>query len=187
MKRTDEYLQRVRIRKAAPFICEGDRILDIGSGEGPLFKYLKKKRMRFSGTGLDPEITDEIRTPDFEVLKHRFPHDSILGRRFNVITALAVLEHIPQEQLIQFANDCSQFLENEGLMVITVPSPLVDHILKVLIKLRILDGMEVDQHHGYDTGQTIPLFQSNGFVLLRHRKFQFGLNNLFVFQKKQPE
>jgi hypothetical protein len=64
-----------------------------------------------------------------------------------------------------------------------VPSPLVDRILKILMGMRVLDGMEVDQHHGYDTNLTIPLFQQNGFALVKYKKFQLGLNNLFVFRK----
>jgi hypothetical protein len=113
-----------------------------------------------------------------------FPNDSISGSSFNIITALAVLEHIPKEQLETFVDNCYRHLEPGGLMVLTVPSKEVDYILNVLISLRILHGMEVEQHYGYDTGRTVPLFTSKGFELVKHKKFQLGLNNLFVFRKK---
>lgn len=183
MKKLDIYLQNARIDKAVQFIKNGNNILDIGSGDGPLFKFLEKKKVAFTGIGLDPEVP-EIQTAQYRILPEKFPNASISGKRFDIITALAVLEHIPKDILKEFALNCNRHLETGGQMVITVPSKQVDHILKLLIGLRIIDGMEVDQHYGYDTNQTIPLFQNSGFELVKYRKFQMGLNNLFVFVKK---
>jgi len=183
MKKADRYLQMVRINKAVPFIKNGDDVLDIGCGDGPLFKQLRKLGMTFTGIGYDPEIREELKDANYQLIRDKFPDSSIKGRRFNIITALAVLEHIPESQLGQFIRECNIYLKEGGLAVITVPSPLVDRILKILMGMRVLDGMEVDQHHGYDTNLTIPLFQQNGFALVKYKKFQLGLNNLFVFRK----
>jgi hypothetical protein len=49
--------------------------------------------------------------------------------------------------------------------------------------VRLIDGMSLEQHYGYDITQTPALFCSAGFTLLNAKKFQFGLNNLFVFEK----
>ena len=72
-----------------------------------------------------------------------------------------------------------------GLVVATVPSPQVDEILRVLMRLRILDGMEkglAEQHHGFDPADTTAAFERAGFTLVRRKRFQFGLNNLFVLR-----
>jgi 2-polyprenyl-3-methyl-5-hydroxy-6-metoxy-1,4-benzoquinol methylase len=183
MKKLDIYLQNVRIDKAVQFIKPGNKILDIGSGDGPLFKFLEKTKIPFTGIGLDPEVV-ETRTINYNIFPDKFPNEKISGNRFDIITALAVLEHIPKDALSEFAMNCNRHLEMGGQLVITVPSKQVDQILKLLIGLKIIDGMEVDQHYGYDTGQTIPLFRESGFELVSYRKFQLGLNNLFVFVKK---
>ena len=71
-------------------------------------------------------------------------------------------------------------------MIITVPSPFVDQILKVLTTLRLVHGMSVEEHHGYDIKQTAQIFSAPNFRLLSHERFQLGLNNLFVFERTQP-
>jgi hypothetical protein len=72
-------------------------------------------------------------------------------------------------------------LEHGGVLVATVPSPLVDHILHVLMFLRLIDGQEAHQHYGFVPKDLIKLFEGN-LRLVKHRKFQLGLNNLFVFE-----
>jgi 2-polyprenyl-3-methyl-5-hydroxy-6-metoxy-1,4-benzoquinol methylase len=183
LKKLDYYLQNARIKKAVSFIRDGDDILDIGSGDGALFRMASDSNIQFNGIGLDPEIPAGIQFPNYRILKERFPSASVSQRPFTVITALAVLEHIPMEELKGFIRDCRDRLKEGGLMVITVPSKWVDPILNFLIRLHMIDGMEFEQHHGYDTDLTIPLFKQNGFELLTHKKFQLGLNNLFVFRK----
>ena len=182
MKRLDIFLQNARIKKAVQYVRTGNQILDIGSGDGSLFKHLKEGGILFNGVGLDPEAQG-ISEVNYRILKEKFPNVLISTMRFDIITALAVLEHIPRDEQDVFALNCNRHLETGGLVVITVPSKQVDHILGVLIRLRIIDGMEVGQHYGYDTDWTVPLFSNNGFELVKHERFQLGLNNLFVFKK----
>jgi len=52
--------------------------------------------------------------------------------------------------------------------------------------LKMIDGMDVrDEHYGYDTTKTEDIFTSDSSMrLIHHSKFQLGLNNLFVFEKR---
>lgn len=94
---------------------------------------------------------------------------------------LAVLEHIPAREAL--ARECARVLRPGGRVVITVPKPAVDRILAVLLSLRLIHGMSLEQHEGYDVRRTSPIFEAAGLRLLRRRTFQLGLNCLFVFEK----
>ena len=60
---------------------------------------------------------------------------------------------------------------------------MVEEIEDVLIRLRIIDGMHEEEHHGFQPSQTPEIFERAGFALETNRRFQLGLNNLFVFTK----
>ena len=66
--------------------------------------------------------------------------------RFDVITLLAVLEHVETDDLVVWRDACARLLEPGGLIVATVPSPRVDEILHTLMKLHVIDGMSVHEH-----------------------------------------
>ena len=113
-----------------------------------------------------------------------FP-DALPSREpFDVITMLAVLEHVPRDVQPGLARDCAEFLRPGGVMIVTVPSPLVDRILEVLRAVRLVHGMSLEQHYGFVPDETIPLFSSAGLKPTTHRRFQCGLNHLFVFSKE---
>ena len=183
MKLIDRLLQRWRISIALRYIPARSRVLDIGCFNGEFFKYAGS-HLR-SGLGIDPApaVTDTA-AANTVVLKGFFPADIPAGtEKFDVITALAVLEHIPAENLADFAEACYDWLNSGGKVILTVPSPFVDKILAVLLKLRLIDGMSLEEHHGFSLGGIPGLFENANFVLIKHSTFQLGLNNLFLFVK----
>lgn len=94
---------------------------------------------------------------------------------------LAVLEHIPPTPQRELAASCLRLLQPRGRVVCTVPSPQVDSLIHLGQRLRLLDGIAEHEHYGFAPGDTVELFTRSGFRLLRHRRFQLGLNHLFVF------
>ena len=96
---------------------------------------------------------------------------------------LAVIEHISEGQKLAFIKACYERLMADGVVVLTVPSPKVDVLLIILRFLRLVDGIAFEEHHGFNPSKVKPLFESVGFKFLAHKKFQFGLNNLFIFKK----
>jgi len=180
MKFTDRFLQRWRIAKARPFIAPGSQILDIGSVDGALFQQLKALGER--SLGIDPTLKANISVGGMPLVAGYFPQDMPAVEPFDVITLLAVLEHFPPSEYERLRDGCIKFLKPGGRLIITVPSAAVDWILAVLKFSRLIDGMSLEEHHGYRVELTQAIFPARSFRLLRREKFQMGLNNLFVFE-----
>lgn len=181
MKWFDKYLQNVRISKARKYIKNGSIVLDIGSDDGKLFEQIKEIKF---GIGIDPNLNDNFETERYKLIKGFFPANCPDQYKFDVITMLAVLEHIPKSTQKTLPDSCDKILNTDGFIIITVPSKHVDYILTALKKIGLVDGMSLEEHYGFDASETKSIFPIDKFELVKHKKFQFGLNNLFVFRKK---
>jgi 2-polyprenyl-3-methyl-5-hydroxy-6-metoxy-1,4-benzoquinol methylase len=181
MKPIDRLLQSWRISKALPFISNGDRVLDIGCADGAMLRCLID--VISEGVGVDPELSKANTEQNLSFIPGVFPGCLPDERPFDCIMMLAVLEHIPPKAQSELSSHCARFLNPGGKVIITVPSALVDPILSTLRFLHLIDGMSLQEHYGFKPSQTPALFTPHGFKLLQFERFQFGLNNLFVFQK----
>lgn len=182
MKFLDRFLRDWRIKMTKPYVRTQDRVLDIGCFDATLFEKLSNKPLGVS-IGLDPLLKQTIKTEYYTLLPGKFPDDLPEDNTFNCITMLAVLEHIPKIEQLNLSKDCFKYLETSGRVIITVPSPFVDHILSLLSKFRLIDGMSLEEHYGFKVEDVPVIFNSKQFKLIKHKKFQLGLNNLFVFEK----
>jgi 2-polyprenyl-3-methyl-5-hydroxy-6-metoxy-1,4-benzoquinol methylase len=180
MKQGDVMLQRWRIRMAGRHLPQGAHVLDIGCSDGLLFSVLKDRIA--SGVGVDTDSVPED-YGNVRFIRGRAPDDLPSGETFDAITMLAVLEHIPAETQRNLVEDCRALLKTNGRVICTVPSPKVDSLIQLGKHLRIIDGMQEQEHYGFEPSDTLSLFGDRGFTLRGARRFQFGLNNLFVFAK----
>jgi glycosyltransferase involved in cell wall biosynthesis/SAM-dependent methyltransferase len=179
MRLVDRLLQRWRESVAMRWIPRGARILDVGCHQGEFLRRLG--RNLGSGVGLDPHATP-ISEPQLTLIRDLFPPASPLPpASFDVVVMLATLEHIRDKD--RLAEECFRLLRPGGRVVITVPSRFVDPIVALLTRLRLADGMSLDEHHGFDPLDTPTVFARHGFSLLQWSTFQFGLNHLFVLTK----
>lgn len=181
MKALDRLLQRWRIDKARPYVSPGDRVLDIGCADGALFHRFGELIGR--GVGIDDDLSAPVVTERYELRPGTFPEALDDEEPFQVIALLAVLEHVPRERQSVLATGCYDHLAPGGYLVVTTPSPLVDPILDGLKLLRVIDGMALEEHYGFEPGETPAIFTAAGLDLVESKKFQLGLNNLFVFQR----
>ena len=178
MRWLDRVLRDWRMRKAAPWVREGDRVLDIGSFDGAFLRMVEGKVAR--GVGVDP-LAEAWKNGKLEVVRGGVPGLRFEEGAFDCITMLAVLEHIHEREGL--ARECARLLAPGGRVVITVPRPVVDRILAGLKAVRLIDGMSLEEHEGYDVERTEGIFGTAGLRLVKRAGFQLGLNCLFVFEK----
>lgn len=182
MKKLDYFLQNERFKKAIAFIPKNAMVLDIGCSDGAIFSHIPHLKY---GVGIDPKLKVKIVKSNYTLLPGHFSEalKKEQYQQFDAITLLAVIEHIPINQLKKISGIIHKFLKKNGKVIITVPHPFVDKILDGLRFFRLIDGMELEEHYGYEITQTEKIFTSESLKLNHHKKFQFGLNNLFVFEK----
>jgi SAM-dependent methyltransferase len=182
MKSPDRLLRAWRTRVALNAAPKGmQAVLDIGCGDGYLLQRLNVKRRE----GIDPTLESERTEPGLRLCRGFFPADlarlSLVGP-YDAIFALAVFEHLADADLHDARAALPGLLKPGGRLIVTVPHPFVDHILDALILFRLIDGMALHEHHGFDPGHLNEL-ASDQIRLISQSTFQLGLNNLFVFEK----
>jgi SAM-dependent methyltransferase len=181
MRLLDRLLRSWRIRKVKPYLRPGCSVLDVGCHDGALFNTFPD--VIGGGVGIDPALEQSATYGRFRFVAGGFPSAEINRERFDVITFLAVLEHVEADELSVWRKECERLLDPGGLIVVTVPSPAVDRILDVLVRLRLVSGMSLHEHHGFDPSMVPSLFPKPSFELLRHKRFEAGMNHLYVFRR----
>ena len=185
MKAIDRWIQSYRFNVASRHVPSGVRVLDVGSSDGAFFRHLGSRLG--AGVGIDEDVEQNIDFDNFSLVQGRFPDDLPAGEAFDAIVMLAMLEHVQPEHQPALASACFDHLKPGGRVVLTVPAPFVDRILEALVKLRLIDGMAVHQHYGFRPEKTPGIFGPVGFELEKHRRFQLGLNHLFVLRRRESD
>jgi cyclopropane fatty-acyl-phospholipid synthase-like methyltransferase len=184
MSIVDRGLQRWRILKVLPHIPKGCTLLDVGTGDGQMLNRLGSKIRR--GIGVDPLLNAEVVRDRYTLIPARFPEGvRFPPGMFDAITMLAVLEHFPLDLLPSCRKACEKLLRPMGYLIITIPSPHVDIVLRILRYLRLVDAETLHQHYGLKPESVVEIFSCGSFSIIKNAKFQLGLNHLFVFQKQE--
>ena len=177
-KPIDRLLEYLRFTKAKKHIPKDAYLLDIGTGDGSFLRFLSGHIRK--GIGIDPLITTPIHSTTYTLLPGTFPHDFDTDERFDIITLLAVVEHIPENKLQHVADACYNYLTPGGRIIITVPHPLADHMLSLLKFFRVIKGLSLEEHYGFPPEKLTNIF--NKGKLLKKARWELGLNYLFVFE-----
>ena len=160
-KLLEKFLQKYRFRKAIPFII-GDSILDFGGNKGELKKYVNQ------------EYT--LCNKDYDVLKNK---------KFDSIVSLAVIEHIPKEQVFEIIELLKKSLDKNGRIIITTPTPRNKNFLRFLAKIKLLDKENIKEHeHYWNKEELFDLARNSSLNINYYKKFQLGLNQIIVLSLK---
>ena len=135
------------------------------------------------GVGIDTDAQPSWPSGPYTFRHGSFPEVIEESDDFDAVVMLAVIEHVSQEALTTWAIAVPTLLRPGGKLIITVPAPVVDRILDVGIRLRLLHGMDTANHHGFDPRVVPEEFSIPSIRLVKASRFELGLNHLFVFER----
>jgi len=163
----------------------GNRILDVGCGEGILAAELKENGNQVSGT-------DFLQHPQHEAdLAHYMPLDldggigplveALRGQKFDRILLLDVLEHLKDSG--QILRECPALLEERGHVIVSVPN-----VANITVRLMLLFGSFnytergiLDRTHLrlFTRRTTRELLEKNGYRILDEKLTVMPLELIF--------
>src|SRR3990172_5551936 len=170
------FLAKKRAEIANKLIPPGARIgrlLDVGCGTFPYFLMNTRFREKF---GIDKEVESGfIQAPSLSLSKFDFVHDNILpfGEAcFDVVTLLAVLEHLEPARIAGTMKECHRVLKDGGQLIITTPAFWTDKLLRGMAALRLVSSEEISEHKDvYSHSKIAAALCSGGFS---REKMRFG-------------
>lgn len=177
-------LRWMRLKRVMRHIPKNSVVLDVGCGRTATFlKYISPHVKQ--GFGVDFKVEESqfinIETKQLRLENHLPFQDS----SFDVVTMLAVLEHIEKEQ--QILNEIDRVLVPGGKLIITVPSIWSQPVLEFLAyKLKIVSEAEIRDHKRYYNRQRLKevLVEVTGFQEYHHQYFQLWMNNFCTVVKR---
>ncbi|RMA60497.1 methyltransferase family protein [Acidovorax sp. 100] len=109
------------LRRVPPGQCS---VLELGPGPGAMTRVLQARGHRVTVLENDPEALEVLKKMDVEVISGNLDgkdwQDAIVGRRFDMVLACDVLEHLQKpEDVLQ---RLSEFLAPMGQLLISVPN-----------------------------------------------------------------
>lgn len=179
----DKILAKARIGKIKKHIKKGSVVLDVGCGYDHRFLNDIKKHTKY-GIGIDFQVksrkTKKIETHnrDFEKKKLPVKKDSV-----DFATMIATIEHIYDPKLV--LSEIYRVLKPGGKFFLTTPTPDSKPILETLCFTGILKNKDsLDHKLYYNKRKLIKVLKDAGFKVIKHKYFQFGLNQYIIVKKK---
>lgn len=126
------------------------KILDIGCGSYP-FNLLNTKFSEKYGLDkfIDETYKDNLENGKINFLNFDLEKDSKLpfeDNFFDVVTMLAVFEHIEKDKLTSLITEIKRVLKKDGIYILTVPAYWTDKLLRTLAKFGLVSKEEVEEH-----------------------------------------
>jgi SAM-dependent methyltransferase len=157
------------------------RLLDLGCGEH--HRFLKSTRFA-EKYGLD-RLAERAGHADAPHAITRLDHDIETVERlpfedeyFDVVTMLAVFEHIEPVRLATLVPEIHRLLKPGGVFILTTPAVWTDGLLRMLASLRVVDPAMIAEHKdAYSHAKISAILRRGGFQASQTR---FGYFELFM-------
>lgn len=164
------------------------RILDIGCGTYPYFLAHTEfeKKFAIDQLPMPTHVASNLRIEGFSLnlnLRPALPFDPDF---FNVVTLLAVVEHLNPDSMAVIFQEIHRVLRPGGRVIMTTPAAWSDGLLRLMARLRLVSAEEIDEHaYAY----TLPLigwyYGQAGFEMrkVKFGYFEFMLNMWAIAEK----
>ncbi|MFX1308501.1 MAG: class I SAM-dependent methyltransferase [Promethearchaeota archaeon] len=186
----EEFLSIRRMKIAQKLIQthkKSGSILDIGCGSYPLLLINSRFNEKY---GIDQSITTiKFKHLNISLIKHNIHINGKLPfsrEHFDVITMLAVIEHLEYSQVYKIIKECYSILKENGILIITTPAIWSYYPLKIMAKLYFVSPEEIKEHKkGFSLSELNRILMKANFKETNIQKgyFEFFLN-LWICAKK---
>lgn len=162
-------LEEERLNAVLPYLR--GRLLDIGAGPNTLVQRY--------GNGIGVDVVDWGGGVMVVEDTSRLPFES---ESFDTITFIACLNHIPYREAA--LREARRLIRPNGRLIITMINPLLGdfgHAIWWYSEDKKRGGMKEGEVGGMWTSEIVQLCRAAGFRLALHRRFVYGMNNLYIF------
>lgn len=177
----DTFLAKRRSRMANKLILQqqrNGRILDIGCGATPYFLMNTRFRKKFAIDAVpQSKAAKQIVHKRVNIEEERLP---FRNNFFDVVTLLAVFEHIDKTKIIDVLKEIERVLRPQGRFIITTPCPWTGALLKTMAKVGLVSKEEIAEHKGAYSHRSLSLYlESVGFkkASIKGGYFEWFLNS----------
>lgn len=177
----EKLLNKIRTHKIRRFI-KNKRVLDFGCGRNAWTAQILKKECH-EIVGVDQSLDN-----DFSTVKNicLYRDLSLLKKeKFDVITMLAVIEHIKPLEFRKLLNDLIDYTKPDSRIIATIPTTKSRPILEFLsYRLNLIDQSQIRDHKVYYDDLWInEIVDKTPWRVSFYKTFQLGLNSLVVFSR----
>lgn len=184
---------RARVaNKLIPAQSRSGRLMDIGCGNYP-FSYFLTNTDFSEKYGLDKVFDNtgyqEAANLGLTLVEHDMEANDVLpfhDGQFDVVTMLAVYEHIEPSKLLGIVREIRRILLPGGLFILTTPAFWTDPLLRFMAEFGLVSAGSIAEHKDSYSGRMIrDKLMEAGFdrTLIRVGLFEFFSNNYAVARR----
>lgn len=212
--RTREYVSEEILQLLNAFVKRGNRVIDIGCGNGRLYPIFQNLDAGYAGVDGSKNL--------IKIAADKYPNANFtigdaldlpfIADEFDLAVSLAVLHHIPsKEYRLKFFQEAYRVLKPQGIFILTVwdlrASTMIKQKqwkrLKSFLKSQIKIALKTEKldfgdffipwqnkypryHHAFSLRELKNLAESAGFIVERSGAFGVGKReaNLYIIAKK---
>lgn len=115
-------VRRERYRPIAELVRPGERVVDIGCGDGTFLELVREQGAEGVGIDVDPEKVAAVRSKGLEAYCGRAQEIDWNWGPVDFISMLHIVEHIPSDELLRILYHACKSLSERGRLFILTPN-----------------------------------------------------------------
>ena len=129
------------LKKFKDLIKDGEKVLDLGCGNGRLLEILQDKKIEYIGVDSSRKLIEiaKEKHPNFQFLVADALSLPFLENSFDKVFSISVFHHIPSEELrLQFLKEIKRILKPKGILILTVWNLWQKRYFLLILKFTLL-------------------------------------------------